>query len=392
MNKNLNIIQDLIKTCSKEQIDKICEIIVNHNNNNYIEELKNITNLKNVNNISYLVKYPYYKKGVELKTWVDNKLLDIMFNYIEDWKDKNKINLIKLLIIFGYFDFDTLKQNIGNQSKKTYRNGDIINDSSLALKIFFNNKELKNQTNDFYENLEILSSDIVNLGFDLEIIKNITKEMVELIHCDIACREKYDKNELEQYSLKISDIIDTRSKEEIFFQLINKIKFKKLVNEKGHDALQCILFVSWDETKKKYFWMTQLITFINNNSAECKEYLINEHGVQPFNTTDNKTKANIIRVVAKNVGLNMESSNQIVNFVFSIGTYFKHGTYYKWYNKEYEYIKLFEKYKNKIFSENILELAEKINNNIELEPIQNLLLLMNDYNSRITSVSKNMII
>ena len=81
MNNNLNIIQDLIQSCSTEQIDKICDIIVNQNNN-YIQELKNITNFKNVNNISYLVKYPYYKKNVELKTWVDNKLVDIMFNYV----------------------------------------------------------------------------------------------------------------------------------------------------------------------------------------------------------------------------------------------------------------------------------------------------------------------
>ena len=389
MNNNLNIIQDLIKSCSTEQIDKISDIIVNQNNN-YVQELKNITNLKNVNNISYLVKYPYYKKNVELKTWVDNNLVDIMFNYIEDWKDQNKINLIKLLIIFGYFDFDILKQNIGNQSKKTYQNGDIINDSSLALKIFFSNNDFKNKTNEFYENLEILRGDIVNLGIDLEIIKNITKEMVGLIHCEIACREKYDKNELEQYSLKISDILDTRLKEEKFYQLINKTKFKKLVNEKGNEALKCILFVSWDETKKNYFWLTQLITFINNNSQECKEYFINEYGVQPFNTTDNKTKANLIKIVAKNIGLNMENINQIINFIFSIGIYFKHGTYYKWYNKEYEYIKLFEKYKNNSFNENILDLAAKINNNIELEPIHNLLLLMNDYNSRIIDFSKNM--
>ena len=43
-----------------------------------------------------------------------------------------------------------------------------------------------------------------------------------------------------------------------------------------------------------------------------------------------------------------------MNFIFSISIYFKHGTYYKWYNKEYEYIKLFEKYKNKLFYENLL--------------------------------------
>ena len=57
------------------------------------------------------------------------------------------------------------------------------------------------------------------------------------------------------------------------------------------------------------------------------------------------------------------------------------------HSKEYEYIKLFEKYKNKSFNENILELALKINNNVELEPIQNLLLLMHDYNSCIKSVN-----
>ena len=67
----------------------------------------------------------------------------------------------------------------------------------------------------------------------------------------------------------------------------------------------------------------------------------------------------------------MDNINQIINFIFSIGIYFKHGTYYKWYNKEYGYIKLFEKYKNKSFNENILELTLKINNNVEF----------NDYNS-----------
>ena len=528
---NFNIIQSLISTTSNEEIDRICDSIVNNNYIN-IEELKNITNLKNVNNISYLVKYPYYKKNMELKNWYNQ---DIKFNYIEDWKDQKKINLIKLLIIFEYFDFETLKQTIGNQSKKTYQNGEIINDSSLALKIFFNNKlhSTNNEFNNFYLKLDIIREDILKLDNseiiksdnseiiksddsdikldnseiiksdnsdikldnseiksdnsdiklddsdikldnseiiksddsdikldnseiiksdnsdnsdiklnnseiksddsdiklddsdikldnsdikldDSEIIKldnserikNITKQMIELIHCDIVCREKYNKNELEQYSLKISDIIDTRLKEEIFFQLNNKIKFKNLVNENGHKSLKCILFVSWDETKKNYYWLTQLITFINNNNVECKEYLINECGVPPFDlidnvtndktikTANNKIKANIIKIVAKNIGLNMKNINQIINFIFSIGAYFKHGTYYKWYNKEYKYIKLFENYKNKLFSENLLELAVQLQNielavqlqNIELEPINNLLLLMNDYNSCITSL------
>ena len=382
MNQNLNIIQELIATCSNKQISSICDIIVNKNNN-YIEELKIITNLKNVNNISYLLKYPFYKKNVEFNTWLDNKLLDIMFNYIEDWKNQNKINLIKLLIVFGYFDFETLKRNIGNQSKKTYQNGDVINDSSLALKIFFGNNELRIHTDEFYSQIDLIRENIVNLGIDSDIIKDSTKEMVGLIYSDIVCREKHNNHELEQYSLKIADIVDTRLKEEIFFQLINKIKFKKLVDEKGHEALKCLLFVSWNETKEKYYWLTQLVTFINNNSAECKEYLINECGVLPFHLTDNKTKANVIKTVAKNVGLNIDSSNQIVNFIFSIGTYFKHGTYYKWYNKEYEYIKLFERYKDNSFNDNLLELALKINNNIELKEMQNLLVLMNNYKSHI---------
>jgi hypothetical protein len=387
MNNNLNIIQDLIKTCSDRIIDNICDIITNKNNN-YIEELKNITNLKNVNNISYLIKFPYYKKSVELKTWIVNKLLDIIFNYVEDWKDQKKINLIKLLIIFGYFDVITLKQSIGKQSKKTYRSREIIDESSLALKMFFDNNELKNKTDDFYSKLDIIREDIVKLGVEFEIIKNITKQMIEVINCDIVCRQKYDNDELEKYSLKISDIVDTRLKEKIFFELFNKIKFKTLVNDTGNEALECILYVSWDETKQRYYWLTQLISFINNNNIECKEYLINECGVSPFESTDNKTKEHIIRTVVKNIGLNMENIDQIINFIFSISVYFKHGTYYKWYNKEYENIKLFEKYKNKSFNENILDLVVKINNNIELEPIHNLLLLMNDYNSRITFLSK----
>ena len=387
MNKNFNIIKDLIKNCSNEQIDKICDIAIKLNNG-YIEELVKITDLKNANNISYLIKFPYYKKSGELQTWCDGKHLDIMFDYIDDWKDEKKINLIKLLIVFSYFDFDTLKHNIGNQSKKRYRNGYIINDSSLALKIFFSHDGLKNKTDDFYEKLDIIRQDIVKLDVEFEIIKNITKQMIEVIHCDIVCREKYENNELEQYSLKISDIVETRSKEKTFFELLNKKKFKSLVNEKGHEALKCLLFISWDETKQNYYWLTQLVTFINNNSQECREYLIHCCGVPPFEAVDDNNKKYVICNVAKNIGLNMDKIHQIISFVFSIGTFYKHGTYYKWYNKEYEYIKLFEKYKNKSFNENILELSLKINNNVELAPIQNLLLLMNDYNSCIKSVSK----
>jgi hypothetical protein len=388
MNNNFNIIQDLIQTCSNEHINKICDIIVNLNNG-YIAELVKITDLQNANNISYLIKYPYYKKSVELQTWCDGKHLDIVFNYIDDWKDEKKINLIKLLIVFGYFDVDTLKYNIGNKSKKRYKNGYIINDSSLALKIFFSDAKLKNKTDDFYAKLDIIRKNIVNLDVEFEIIKNITKEMIDVINCDIVCREKYDNNELEQYSLKISDIVETRLKEKTFFELLNKIKFKSLVNEKGHEALKCLLFVSWDETKQNYYWLTQLVTFINNNNnVECREYLINYCGVPPFDYVDDNTKKYIIQTVANNIGLNMDKINQIINFIFSIGIFFQHGTYYKWYNKEYEYINLFEKYKNKSFNENILEIAFKINNNVELEPIQNLLLLINDYNSFIKSVSK----
>ena len=48
-------------------------------------------------------------------------------------------------------------------------------------------------------------------------------------------------------------------------------------------------------------------------------------------------------------------------------------------------IKLFETYKNKLFNEDLLKLAMPLYKNIELEPITNLLLLMNDYKSCITN-------
>ena len=66
--------------------------------------------------------------------------------------------------------------------------------------------------------------------------------------------------------------------------------------------------------------------------------------------------------------------------------YYKHGSYYKWYNKELERIKLFDIYKSKSFDENLIVMASKITPNIELEEIQQLILLVKDYYEYLTKI------
>jgi len=48
---------------------------------------------------------------------------------IEDWKNDEKINVIKNLIISRSINKKTLLSLIGNQSKKTAQNGEIIDDA-----------------------------------------------------------------------------------------------------------------------------------------------------------------------------------------------------------------------------------------------------------------------
>jgi hypothetical protein len=358
---NLNIITNLINTSSDVEIDNLCNNIINNTYDNIYQPI---------------IKLPFYKKSMEFASWNDNNLINIRLNYIEDWKDQQKINLIKLLIVFRYIDKDELHSNIGNDSKKTYSNGIVINDNSLSLKRFFN-PNLKDQIDDFYINLDQISDQLIKLDIDKEIVKNISKEMIKLIEADIICRNKYDLSEFEEYKSKIIDILDTRFKENRFFELINKMRFTDLVNEPNHEGLRCVLYDSFNETRERYYWLAQLITYINNNST--KQWLIDNYKLQDFTDNNNSTKAKIIHIIAKQNNLNMDNIDQIIKFVFNIGQYYKHGTYFKWYNKEYEHIKMFDKYKDKSLNENLIELASKINPDTSIELIQQLLNIMNIY-------------
>jgi hypothetical protein len=125
-------------------------------------------------------------------------------------------------------------------------------------------------------------------------------------------------------------------------------------------------------------WLTKLITYINNNSEDAKDYLINNVGIKKFNGTDKVTKCKIIEEVANKVNLNTESIKYLINFIFSLGLFYKHRTYNKWYFKELEAIELFDKYKQNDLSEtlkNIISKFEKEDN----KHIDELLYLLNDY-------------
>ena len=89
----------------------------------------------------------------------------IKFNFVEDWKDSNKIKLTKLLIVLDYMDIIYLMNWIGSQSKKIYSNDEIINDNSIALKKFFND-EYKKKYTEFYANLTEFTKKLVIKGID----------------------------------------------------------------------------------------------------------------------------------------------------------------------------------------------------------------------------------
>lgn len=363
---NLDFIINIINISTSEQIDDICNNIINNIQENIYNQILNL---------------PFYKKNMEFASWIGNKLIDIQLNNIEDWQNQYKINLIKLLIVFGYIDKDDLHNNISKNSKKTYSNGIIINDNSLALKRFFNSN-LKEQIDEFYINLDKISEQLVKLNIDIILIKDVFKLMIKQVEADIICRNKYNINEYEEYKSKIINILDTRLKENRFFELINKTKFKNLVNEPKHCALKCVLYDSFNETREKHYWLAQLITYINNNST--KQYLIDNYQIQKYIENDHKSKARIIHIVSQKQNLNMNNIDQIINFVFNIGLYYKHGTYYKWYLKEYEYIKIFDKNKNKSLDENLIELVSNIYSDINIESIQDLLKIMNKYRNIIS--------
>ncbi len=92
---------------------------------------------------------------------------------------------------------------------------------------------------------------------------------------------------------------------------------------------------SWQETENEYKWLTKLITFVNNGSLDAKQYVV-EQGVPDSNNSND-----LISNCCKHYKLNMKYINVIISFIKSIGNYFKHGTYIKWYKKELDRILLF---------------------------------------------------
>lgn len=271
-------------------------------------------------------------------------------NTIEDWKDTNKINSIKKLIETCQIDQYNIKSILGHKSKKTYNNGDVIEDTSLALKKFMN-PEIKEYNTNFYNKIDT--------SIKIELLEEINK-IIRLIQCNVVCRDKYNTSTLEQYKNRIEDIIYTRNIEEELYLMFYRKSYNKLICDPSHNALKFILYNSWDDTMKEYMWLTKLITYINNGSMDAKMYLLNIGAKDSTNVND------IIIDIANIQKLNMKYINVIISFIKSVGMYFKHGTYVKWYNKEMEMIKLFMENKDtsindmiKNYDDNIKELLSE---------------------------------
>ncbi len=347
---------DQIINCSDnlldEQVGTICLEIINPT----IETKNILTDILGVQ-IYALIDSPNFIKHMELTEYIQEKKT-INLTCIEDWKNQKKINLIKLLIGFNFIDLDSIKDIIEKESKKTYKNNEQIRESSLSLKKMID-VNFKAFITNFYYKFDIIILQLVNLGINKDIIKNYSREMVDMMQSELICRNKYVEGKLDEYT--------------------KKMYFQSLVNESGNEPLKFLLNNTWDETKIKYKWLTELVTFINNENLDCKEYLINNYQIPNFNGIDYRTKCNLIREVVNRFGLNKNSMNSINKFIFSIGKYYKHGIYYKWYNKELERIKLFDNYKSKSFDENLMVLANKITPNTELDEIQQLIILVKDY-------------
>ena len=83
----------------------------------------------------------------------------------------------------------------------------------------------------------------------------------------------------------------------------------------------------------------------------------------------------------------MKNLKEITDFIHNIAENFKHGTYIKWYVKEFNYIELFEQYQNNPLTINMHMLIDKLNiANIELK--NELIELMTEhYNVMLTMFS-----
>ena len=77
----------------------------------------------------------------------------IRLEYIEDWKDDDKINIIKQAIHTGEINQHNIHNILGNQSKKRYKDGTMVNDASLAIKKFFH-PTIKEFITHFYQRID----------------------------------------------------------------------------------------------------------------------------------------------------------------------------------------------------------------------------------------------
>lgn len=379
--KNIAEIINLSNSIDYDDIIILCDKLIGNLNESDEQLLSFLENsdIEDLNNIS---RIPYYIKQTEFETYLISNP-KIKFSCIEDWKNENKFNSIMLLTSLNYLNESILHSIIGNQSKKTYRDGIMINDNSLALKKFFNS-DYKQFRLGFYKKLDIIIKVLVKEGSDINLVEKTVYSMIEIIQADIACRSKYENGEYYDYKTKISDIVETRNKEDILYDLFYKITYNKLVNDPQHSSLKYLLFNYWDATKEKYTWLTELITFINNNSEDAKDYLINNIGICQFNGTDYKTKCRVIEEVSNLLNFNMRKIKQIINYIFSIGYYYKHRTYNKWYKKEVKAILLFDKYKEHELEETLKNIINELNLNDKPSVIE-LMSLMSDYYTTLLS-------
>ena len=350
-------IVEIINTLSSDELD----IIINNFNN--IEHSKLDVNISN--QIIALQKVSSYFKKTELNYLINNQeeiKQQLKLYFIEDWKDMKKINKIKILLLLDSLDKNMFNELVGYKSKKTYLSGFIMDTNALSVEKFFNH-EYNIYSKQFYTKLDTLIPKIANTcGIEYNIIKEITDLIYKLIQSEIVCRNKYLTNNLIEYKNKISDIINTRNKEAKLYSLLYEKIYSKMFSHPDNSALKYIMYNEWSDIKKNYLWIAQLITYINNSSQDAKEYLLNLGIIYSSNIKD------ILRQLIIKFNLNMKNLKEITDFIHNIAENFKHGTYIKWYVKEFNYIELFEQYQNNSLNQNILMLIDKLNiSNIELK-------------------------
>jgi hypothetical protein len=57
----------------------------------------------------------------------------------------------------------------------------------------------------------------------------------------------------------------------------------------------------------------------------------------------------------------MKNLKEITDFIYDIAENFKHSTYIKWYVKEFNFINIFEQYKNNSLNQNMLIIIDRLN-------------------------------